>query len=135
MASSYSTDLSLELVATGEKAGLWGTITNTNLQLLQQAVSGYVEVTLNTGTTTLLLSDGSATANGSQETVVSDTLKRGVPMGTFFCEEITVEAMCVGRMYLHDAENCPSMSWAHISTAGDPTRIILIFGCRGQGHI
>ena len=64
MASSYSTDLSLELVATGEKAGLWGTITNTNLQLLQQAVSGYVEVTLSTGTTTLLLSDGSATANG-----------------------------------------------------------------------
>ena len=53
MASSYSTDLSLELVATGEKAGLWGTITNTNLQLLQQAVSGYVEVTLSTGTTTL----------------------------------------------------------------------------------
>jgi len=57
MASSYSTDLSLELVATGEKAGLWGSITNTNLKLLQQAVSGYVEVTLSTGTTTLLLSD------------------------------------------------------------------------------
>jgi len=64
MASSYSTDLSLELVATGEKAGLWGTITNTNLQLLQQAVSGYVEVTLSTGNITLDLSDGSATANG-----------------------------------------------------------------------
>ena len=64
MASSYSTDLSLELVATGEKAGLWGTITNTNLQLLQQAVSGYVEVTLSTGNVTLDLSDGSATANG-----------------------------------------------------------------------
>ena len=35
MASTYSTDLSLELVTTGEKAGLWGSITNTNLQLLQ----------------------------------------------------------------------------------------------------
>jgi len=64
MASSYSTDLSLELVATGEKAGLWGTITNTNLQLLQQAVSGYVEVTLSSGNVNLDLSDGSATANG-----------------------------------------------------------------------
>lgn len=64
MASSYSTDLSLELVATGEKAGLWGTITNTNLQLLQTAASGYVEVTLSTGTTTLSLADGDATANG-----------------------------------------------------------------------
>jgi len=64
MASTYSSDLSLELVTTGEKAGLWGTITNTNLQLLQQAVSGYVEVTLSTGNITLDLSDGSATANG-----------------------------------------------------------------------
>ena len=64
MASTYSTDLSLELVATGEKAGLWGTITNTNLQLLQQAVSGYVEVTLSSGNVNLDLSDGSATANG-----------------------------------------------------------------------
>jgi len=64
MASSYSTDLSLELVATGEKAGLWGAITNTNLQLLQTAASGYVEVTLSSGTTTLSLADGSSSANG-----------------------------------------------------------------------
>jgi len=64
MASTYSSDLSLELVATGEKAGLWGTITNTNLQLLQTAASGYVEVTLSSGTTTLSLADGDATANG-----------------------------------------------------------------------
>ncbi len=64
MASTYSTDLSLELVATGEKAGLWGAITNTNLQLLQTAASGFVEVTLSSGTTTLSLADGSATANG-----------------------------------------------------------------------
>jgi hypothetical protein len=64
MASSYSSDLSLELVTTGEKAGLWGTITNTNLQLLQTAASGYVEVVLSSGTTTLSLADGSATANG-----------------------------------------------------------------------
>jgi len=64
MASTYSTDLSLELVATGEKAGLWGTIQNTNLQLLQTAASGYVEVTLSSGTTTLSLADGSSSANG-----------------------------------------------------------------------
>ena len=64
MASTFSSDLSLELVATGEKAGLWGAITNTNLQLLQQAVSGYVEVTLSSGNVDLSLADGSATANG-----------------------------------------------------------------------
>ena len=64
MASSYSTDLSIELVTTGEKAGLWGTITNTNLQLLQTAASGYVEVTLSTGNTDLSLADGSSSADG-----------------------------------------------------------------------
>ena len=103
MASSYSTDLSLELVATGEKAGLWGTITNTNLQLLQQAVSGYVEVTLNTGTTTLLLSDGSATANGKNLYIkvvgtLSGNASLAMPASTtggnanrvFFVEDATV---------------------------------------------
>ena len=65
MASTYSTDLSLELVATGEKAGLWGTITNTNLQILQASSSGVVNVPMSTGAdVTLSLADGSATANG-----------------------------------------------------------------------
>ena len=42
MASTYSSDLKLELITTGEKAGTWGTITNTNLQILEQAASGYL---------------------------------------------------------------------------------------------
>ena len=65
MASTFSTDLALELVATGEKAGLWGTITNTNLQVLQQSTSGVVDVAMTDGSSdvTLALSDG-ATSNG-----------------------------------------------------------------------
>ena len=64
MASTFSTDLALELVATGEKAGLWGTITNTNLQILQQSATGVVDVAMTAGTDkTLLLSDG-ATSDG-----------------------------------------------------------------------
>ena len=64
MASTYSSDLKLELVTTGEKAGLWGSITNTNLQILQQAASGYIEVAM-TGSSdiTLALTDG-AVSNG-----------------------------------------------------------------------
>jgi len=38
MASSYSTDLKLEIQVTGENAGTWGDITNTNLTILQQAI-------------------------------------------------------------------------------------------------
>ena len=59
MASSYSTDLKLELMVTGEKAGQWGDITNTNLNLLQQAIAGYQEVSIAGAaqTTTLVMSD------------------------------------------------------------------------------
>jgi hypothetical protein len=46
MASSYSTDLKLELMVTGEKAGLWGDITNTNLVILQQSIAGFQQVAL-----------------------------------------------------------------------------------------
>ena len=64
MASTFSTDLALELVATGEKAGLWGTITNTNLQILQQSATGVVDVSMTSSSDkTLLLSDG-ATSDG-----------------------------------------------------------------------
>ena len=45
MASSYSSDLKLELMATGENAGTWGTKTNTNLNLVQQAVAGGAQTT------------------------------------------------------------------------------------------
>jgi hypothetical protein len=60
MASSYSTDLKLELMVTGEKAGQWGDITNTNLNLLQQAIGGYQEVSIAGGaqTTALVMTDG-----------------------------------------------------------------------------
>ena len=42
MASSY-TDIGTELMATGENAGTWGTKTNTNLQIVEKAIAGYVE--------------------------------------------------------------------------------------------
>ena len=63
MASTYSTDLQLELVTTGEKAGLWGTITNTNLQILEQSATGYVSIDMAGADVTITLTDG-ATSNG-----------------------------------------------------------------------
>ena len=63
MASTYSSDLKLEIVATGEKAGLWGTITNTNLQILEQSASGYLNISMAGSNITLDLTDG-ATSNG-----------------------------------------------------------------------
>jgi len=54
MASSYSTDLKLELMVTGENAGTWGDNTNNNLILIQQAIAGYEAVALTDGGTVAL---------------------------------------------------------------------------------
>jgi len=63
MASSY-TGLGTELMTTGENAGTWGTTTNTNLQIIEQMVGGYIEKSIAGGaqTTTLTVSDGSTGA-------------------------------------------------------------------------
>ena len=63
MASSTSSDLKLELITTGEKSGTWGTITNTNLQILEQAASGYISVDVASSDVALALSNH-AVSNG-----------------------------------------------------------------------
>jgi len=63
MASTY-TPLGVELQATGENAGTWGTKTNTNLQIFEQIVGGFTQQSIAGGaqTTTLSVSDGSTGA-------------------------------------------------------------------------
>ena len=58
MASSYSTNAQLEIVATGEKAGQWGGINNTNLQILEQTSTGVLDIDISAGSSTLVLTDG-----------------------------------------------------------------------------
>ena len=62
MASTY-TPLGIELQATGENAGTWGTKTNTNLQVIEQIAGGFTQQALTSGgTVTLAVSDGSTGA-------------------------------------------------------------------------
>ena len=60
MPSTY-TGLGTQLMATGEKAGTWGTLTNTNLQIIEQIAGGYVSIAITSTPTTLAVSDGAAT--------------------------------------------------------------------------
>ena len=46
MASSYSTSLKIQLMGNGEDSGVWGSITNTNWNLMEQAVSGVQTITM-----------------------------------------------------------------------------------------
>jgi hypothetical protein len=63
MASTF-TPLGVELQATGENAGTWGTKTNTNLQILEQISGGFTQKSIAGGAqqTDLSVSDGSTGA-------------------------------------------------------------------------
>ena len=62
MASTYSTNLAIELIGTGDQAGTWGVTTNTNLgTLIEQAISGYVTQAVATGTDTTITIPNGAT--------------------------------------------------------------------------
>lgn len=60
MPSTYS-DLKIELIATGEQSGTWGTTTNTNLgTAIEDAITGSADVTFSSGTVTLNLTNTNA---------------------------------------------------------------------------
>ena len=74
MASNY-TGLGVQLMTTGEKAGLWGGLTNTNWNIMEQIAGGYTVQTLNaagTGanTTTLAVTDGNTGATLANKVII-----------------------------------------------------------------
>lgn len=59
MSSTYSPDLRLELIGTGDQAGVWGNTTNTNLgTLIENAVAGYTSVSIIASPQALTAEDG-----------------------------------------------------------------------------
>ncbi len=57
MASTYSTNLRLEVMAIGENSNTWGAKTSTNLNLIEQAVSGVASVAMTDADYTLTTSN------------------------------------------------------------------------------
>jgi hypothetical protein len=107
MASSYSTDLKLEIQVTGENAGTWGDITNTNLVILQQAIAGYSGISIagGAGNTDLTFSNG-LTSNGKNAVIeltgtitgnrtVTITTASGVKNKVYIIRNSTVGAFTV----------------------------------------
>ena len=61
MASTYSTNLGIELIGSGEQSGTWGTTTNNNLgTLLEQAISGVTTTACTGGTDTITIPNGAS---------------------------------------------------------------------------
>ena len=70
MASTF-TDLGLELMATGENAGTWGTKTNANLSLIEQLTGGFnSQAVTDSGTpTALTIADGALTGTAQHRVI------------------------------------------------------------------
>jgi len=68
MPSTYTTNLGIEKIATGEQSGTWGTTTNTNLDLIDEAVNGIISITLSSagssGSPTALPITNGSSSNG-----------------------------------------------------------------------
>jgi len=63
MASTYSANLSTQLIATGDQSGTWGSTTNTNLGvLMEQAISSYVTQQFSSADVTLAIAPGADAA-------------------------------------------------------------------------
>jgi hypothetical protein len=99
MASTYSSSLNLELQATGENSGAWGTKTNNNLQKLESATKGYVAVAIASTTDSLTATDGSTTDEQSNAIIkLTGTLSGNT----------TIQCEAVETWYIVD--NATSMS-------------------------
>jgi hypothetical protein len=109
MASTFSTDLKLELMATGENAGTWGTKTNTNLNLVQQAIAGYESISVTTTTVALTMDDGSISQARNMVLAFGGTLTGAT--------NITVPDS-IEKMYVLDDQTTHNTSTITFRTAG-----------------
>lgn len=74
MPSTYSPSLRLELIASGEQANQWGNTTNKNLgTLLEQSISGVMDVDVTAGDATLTALDGLSDESRNMVLVVTGT--------------------------------------------------------------
>ena len=70
MSSTYSPDLRIELIGTGDQAGVWGATTNNNLAyVLEQAVAGYVSVAVSSANQALTYLSGATSVAADNQSV------------------------------------------------------------------
>lgn len=74
MASTYSTNLRIELMADGENSNTWGGKTNTNLTMLEQAVSGVASVAMTDADYTLTTSNAATDEARNMVVTMTGTL-------------------------------------------------------------
>ena len=77
MANTTSANLKLTVQQTGENAGTWGQVTNTNLLILEQAIGGYAAINSASGAT-LTFSNGALSDGKNQVLKLTGTISGNV---------------------------------------------------------
>jgi len=91
MPSSYTANLGVEKIGSGEQAGTWGTTTNLNLDIIDRAVNGVGTISLSGTSHTLTTTDGALSEGGNKVLVLG-----GSPSGT---NTITISPNDQDKMY------------------------------------
>jgi len=132
MASTF-TDLGLELMATGENAGTWGTKTNANLSLAEQLLGGFKIQTLNaagTGvnTTELAIADGALTGAAQNRVIILGAVS---PQAITGAKTVTFPLLTETFYFIKN-----STSGAHIVTlkAASGSGATVVFAAGDKGY-
>ena len=119
MASTYVNDLRLNEMATGDQSGSWGTVTNTNLELIGEAFSyGTEAITTNADTHTTTIADGATDAGRSMFLKYTGTLDSACT--------ITIGPNTVSKMWF--IENATSGSQNIIISQGSGANVTIAAG-------
>ena len=116
MASTY-TGLGTQLMTTGEKAGTWGTLTNTNWNISEQIAGGYIEVDINGGaqTTTLSVNDGTTGAALAHRVINFTGAITGNQIVTI---PLDVQTFYIIKNTTTDATNAFTVKFKYVSGSG-----------------
>jgi len=122
MASTFS-NLGLNLQATGENSGTWGTITNVNLQEIDNAISGVYNLTI-TGSTTLAFTTNSSSTTFTDESGRNKTI---ILSGSLSATTVTITVPNIEKDY-YIVNNSGATT---IISSGGSTTVSIATGSRG----
>ena len=140
MSSTYNY-LGIELMATGENAGTWGTKTNTNLDIVQQAATGYHSQSLNlvgsgANTTALAVANGDSSSttdsltNAARNAVIK--LTGAITGNKIVTVPNTVNSVNFERLYLFENGTTGGYT-VEIRTASGATQTGATFSTTDKG--
>ena len=140
MASTYVNDLRLNEMATGDQSGAWGTVTNTNLELIGDAFGYATEaITTNADTHATIIADGAADAGRAMVLKYTGTLDSAC---TITISGGDASTFTVSKLwYIHNATSgsqniiITSGSGANITIANGQTKCVYTDGAGSGGAV